>query len=59
MVAEGVNPALIDNCARQAGMPVGPLAITDELSIELSVHAGEAQKKEFPDVYKKAARCRC
>jgi 3-hydroxyacyl-CoA dehydrogenase/enoyl-CoA hydratase/3-hydroxybutyryl-CoA epimerase len=52
MVAEGMNPALIDNCARQAGMPVGPLAITDELSIELSVHAGEAQKKEFPDVYK-------
>jgi len=52
MVAEGINPALIENCARHAGMPVGPLAITDELSIELSVHAGEAQKKEFPDDYK-------
>lgn len=52
MVAEGINPALIDHCARQAGMPVGPLAITDELSIELSVHAGEAQKKEFPDAYR-------
>ena len=52
MVAEGINPALIDNCARQAGMPVGPLAITDELSIELSVHAGESQKKEFPNEYK-------
>ena len=52
MVAEGINPALIDNCARQAGMPVGPLAITDELSIELSVHAGQAQAKEFPDAYK-------
>ena len=52
MVAEGINPALIENCARQAGMPVGPLAITDELSIELSVHAGEAQKKEFPDDYR-------
>ena len=52
MVAEGINPALIDHCARQAGMPVGPLAITDELSIELSVHAGEAQKKEFPDTYR-------
>lgn len=51
MVAEGINPALIDNCARQAGMPVGPLAITDELSIELAVHAGEAQAKEFPDEY--------
>lgn len=52
MVAEGISPALIDNCARQAGMPVGPLAITDELSIELSVHAGQSQKKEFPDDYK-------
>ena len=36
MLAEGVAPALIENCARQAGMPVGPLAITDEMSIELS-----------------------
>jgi 3-hydroxyacyl-CoA dehydrogenase/enoyl-CoA hydratase/3-hydroxybutyryl-CoA epimerase len=52
MVAEGVHPALIENCARQSGMPVGPLAITDELSIELSVHAGEAQAKEFPDSYR-------
>jgi 3-hydroxyacyl-CoA dehydrogenase/enoyl-CoA hydratase/3-hydroxybutyryl-CoA epimerase len=52
MVAEGIAPALIDNCARHAGMPVGPLAITDELSIELSVHAGRAQAKEFPDNYK-------
>lgn len=52
MVAEGINPAMIDNCAKHAGMPVGPLAITDELSIELSVHAGEAQKKEFPNEYK-------
>ena len=51
MVAEGIAPALIDNCARHAGMPVGPLAITDELSIELSVHAGESQAKEFPNEY--------
>jgi len=51
MVAEGIAPALIDNCARHAGMPVGPLAITDELSIELSVHAGQAQAKEFPQEY--------
>jgi 3-hydroxyacyl-CoA dehydrogenase/enoyl-CoA hydratase/3-hydroxybutyryl-CoA epimerase len=52
MVAEGIAPALIDNCAKHAGMPVGPLAITDELSIELSVHAGQAQAREFPDSYK-------
>ncbi|MBU6257079.1 MAG: enoyl-CoA hydratase/isomerase family protein [Burkholderiales bacterium] len=52
MVAEGIAPALIENCARHVGMPVGPLAITDELSIELSVHAGEAQRKEFPESYR-------
>jgi len=52
MLAEGIAPALIENCARHAGMPVGPLAITDELSIELSVHAGQAQAREFPETYK-------
>lgn len=52
MVAEGIAPALIENCAKHAGMPVGPLAITDELSIDLSKHAGEAQAKEFPEEYK-------
>lgn len=52
MVAEGIAPALIENCAKHAGMPVGPLAITDELSIDLAKHAGEAQAREFPDTYK-------
>lgn len=52
MVAEGVSPALIENCSRQAGMPVGPLAITDELSIELSVHAGEAHRRVYGDAYR-------
>jgi len=35
MLREGVLPALIENAARMAGMPVGPLAITDEVSLEL------------------------
>ena len=52
MVAEGIGAALIENCARHAGMPVGPLGITDELSIELSKHAGDAQRKEFGAAYK-------
>ncbi len=52
MVAEGIAPALIENCAKHAGMPVGPLAITDELSIDLSKHAGDSQAKEFPESYK-------
>lgn len=35
MLAEGINPALIENAAKAAGMPVGPLAVADEVSIEL------------------------
>ena len=35
LLEEGVNPALIENVARQAGMPVGPLAVSDEVTLEL------------------------
>ncbi|MCX7607188.1 MAG: 3-hydroxyacyl-CoA dehydrogenase NAD-binding domain-containing protein [Bacteroidia bacterium] len=35
MLMEGVPPALIENLGRQAGMPVGPLALADEVSISL------------------------
>jgi 3-hydroxyacyl-CoA dehydrogenase/enoyl-CoA hydratase/3-hydroxybutyryl-CoA epimerase len=35
MLQEGVNPALIENAARMAGMPVGPLAVADEVTIDL------------------------
>jgi 3-hydroxyacyl-CoA dehydrogenase/enoyl-CoA hydratase/3-hydroxybutyryl-CoA epimerase len=34
-LAEGVSPALIENAGKAAGMPVGPLALADEVSIEL------------------------
>ncbi len=35
MLEEGVDPALIENSARMAGMPVGPLAVADEVTIDL------------------------
>lgn len=38
MVAEGIAPALVENAARHAGMPVGPLALTDEVSFDLQHH---------------------
>jgi len=37
MLAEGVEPALIENGARLAGMPIGPLAVCDEVSIQLQL----------------------
>ncbi|MYN10095.1 3-hydroxyacyl-CoA dehydrogenase NAD-binding domain-containing protein [Pseudoduganella aquatica] len=44
MLAEGVAPALIDNAGLQAGMPVGPLALTDEVSSEL-IHKIDRQTR--------------
>ncbi len=35
MLLEGIPPTLIENLGRQAGMPVGPLALADEVSISL------------------------
>ncbi|MBS7706203.1 3-hydroxyacyl-CoA dehydrogenase NAD-binding domain-containing protein [Chelatococcus asaccharovorans] len=35
MLGEGIAPALIENAARFAGFPVGPLAVTDEVTLEL------------------------
>src|SRR6516164_4453247 len=36
MLSEGVPPAMIENVARAAGMPVGPLALTDEVAVDLA-----------------------
>ncbi|MBE0620773.1 MAG: enoyl-CoA hydratase/isomerase family protein [Burkholderiales bacterium] len=36
MLLEGIPAPVIENAARQAGMPVGPLAIADEVSLKLS-----------------------
>jgi 3-hydroxyacyl-CoA dehydrogenase/enoyl-CoA hydratase/3-hydroxybutyryl-CoA epimerase len=36
MLIEGVPPAMIENVAKMAGMPVGPLALNDETAIDLS-----------------------
>jgi 3-hydroxyacyl-CoA dehydrogenase/enoyl-CoA hydratase/3-hydroxybutyryl-CoA epimerase len=38
MLGEGVSAAMIETEARKAGMPVGPLAISDEVSMSLMQH---------------------
>jgi 3-hydroxyacyl-CoA dehydrogenase/enoyl-CoA hydratase/3-hydroxybutyryl-CoA epimerase len=35
MLADGIAPALIENAARMAGLATGPLAVTDEVSLDL------------------------
>ena len=36
MLEDGVPPAMIENVARMAGMPVGPLALNDEVAVDLA-----------------------
>jgi 3-hydroxyacyl-CoA dehydrogenase/enoyl-CoA hydratase/3-hydroxybutyryl-CoA epimerase len=36
MLIEGVPPVMIENAAKMAGMPVGPLSLNDEVAIDLS-----------------------
>jgi 3-hydroxyacyl-CoA dehydrogenase/enoyl-CoA hydratase/3-hydroxybutyryl-CoA epimerase len=53
MVAEGVEPALIENAAKLIGMPLGPLQLVDETSIDLGVKIAKATKAamgaDYPD----------
>src|SRR6186997_1080132 len=36
MLTEGMPPAMIENVGRMAGMPVGPLALNDEVAVDLA-----------------------
>jgi len=69
MLLEGVPAAMIENTARMAGMPVGPLALNDETALDLGlkiVRAAEddlgagainpAQKKLLEDMVEKRGR---
>lgn len=51
MVQEGVNPALIENAGKMVGMPVGPLAVGDEVALDLSYKVGKATREALGDKY--------
>lgn len=51
LLSEGVPAVMIENIAKKIGFPVGPLALTDETSLTLSIHIYESDpnpnKTEF------------
>ncbi|MBB3984409.1 3-hydroxyacyl-CoA dehydrogenase/enoyl-CoA hydratase/3-hydroxybutyryl-CoA epimerase [Sagittula marina] len=51
MVKEGVSPALIENAAKMIGMPLGPLQLVDETSIDLGAKIARATKAGMGDAY--------
>jgi 3-hydroxyacyl-CoA dehydrogenase/enoyl-CoA hydratase/3-hydroxybutyryl-CoA epimerase len=51
LLEEGVPPALIDKAGLMAGMPVGPLALADEVSIELVYKIGQQTRADLGAAY--------
>ena len=51
MVKEGVSPALIENAAKLVGMPLGPLQLVDETSIDLGAKIARATRAAMGDAY--------
>jgi 3-hydroxyacyl-CoA dehydrogenase/enoyl-CoA hydratase/3-hydroxybutyryl-CoA epimerase len=51
MVGEGVAPWLVEHAAEQLGFPVGPLQLTDEVSLDLGVKIAKATKAAMGDAY--------
>jgi len=54
MLGEGIPAAMIETEARKAGMPVGPLAISDEVSLSLMSHIREQTRRDLEDEGKTA-----
>ncbi len=46
LLKEGVPAAMIENCAKYAGMPVGPLSLNDEVAIDLSWKIADQTKRD-------------
>jgi 3-hydroxyacyl-CoA dehydrogenase/enoyl-CoA hydratase/3-hydroxybutyryl-CoA epimerase len=51
LLEEGVPPALIDKAGLMAGMPVGPLALADEVSIELVYKIAQQTRADLGSAY--------
>ncbi|GJD88126.1 Fatty acid oxidation complex subunit alpha [Methylobacterium hispanicum] len=50
MLLEGVPPAMIESAGRQAGMPVGPLSLNDEVALDLGLKIARATEAQLgPD----------
>jgi len=49
MVTEGLPASMIEQAGRQAGMPVGPLSLNDEVGVDLGLKILKATKAQLGD----------
>src|SRR6516164_843591 len=47
MLMEGIPPAMIENTAKMAGMPVGPLSLSDEVALDLVLKIMKATEADL------------
>ncbi len=52
MLAEGVKPAIIENVGKMTGMPVAPLAMNDEVALDLAYKVAQQTKADLGDAWK-------
>lgn len=55
MLGSGVKPALIDNAARLAGFPMGPLSLLDDIGMENGYKSSLAERAALGDAWKEPA----
>jgi 3-hydroxyacyl-CoA dehydrogenase / enoyl-CoA hydratase / 3-hydroxybutyryl-CoA epimerase len=55
MLADGVRPALIENAGKAAGMPMAPLALSDEVAISLIHQVATQTATDLGDKYRPTA----
>jgi 3-hydroxyacyl-CoA dehydrogenase/enoyl-CoA hydratase/3-hydroxybutyryl-CoA epimerase len=55
LVEEGVAPETIENASLIAGMPIGPLALLDDVSLELMVKFAKQDKADLGSAYRESA----
>jgi 3-hydroxyacyl-CoA dehydrogenase/enoyl-CoA hydratase/3-hydroxybutyryl-CoA epimerase len=58
MLAEGVKPAIVENVGKMTGMPVAPLAMNDEVSLDLAYKVAQQTKKDLGDKWVDTASTR-
>jgi 3-hydroxyacyl-CoA dehydrogenase/enoyl-CoA hydratase/3-hydroxybutyryl-CoA epimerase len=51
MLSEGINPALIENAGKMTGMPMPPLALADEVALDLAHRVRLQTQKDLGDKY--------
>ena len=56
MLADGIPAAMVENVGRMTGMPIGPLSLNDEVSLDLAHKIATATKKDLGDKYVETPR---